>query len=85
MRSTTLQQLNKLRELESNTVLKSDSQLRALFSHFLQILKDIDPLSQFSSDFSMKLIRFDFQSDKSNIREELIELMKSSINYYSDM
>lgn len=84
MKKATPQQLNKLKSLLSDTVGKENYELRALFSHYLQILSDIDSLSQFRSDFSMKLIKFDYQSDKTYIIRELKELMKSSIDYYSD-
>lgn len=85
MKKATINQINKLKELQSKTSLIQDnSQLRAMFSHFLQILKDIDFLSQFSSDFGTKLIRFDYNSDKTYITSELKELMKSSIEYYQD-
>lgn len=86
MRKATSQQLNKMRELQVNAsrLTIQSYELRALFSHFLQILTDIDSLSQFKHDFNMKLIKFDFQSDKTYIINELRELMKSSIEYYSE-
>lgn len=85
MKKATINQINKLKELQSkSSLIQDNSQLRAMFSHFLQILKDIDFLSQFSSDFGTKLIRFDYNSDKTYITSELKELMKSSIEYYQD-
>ena len=85
MKKATKNQINKLEELQlKSSSIEDSSQLRAIFSHFLQILKDIDFLSQFSSDFGTKLIRFDYNSDKAYITSELKELMKSSIEYYQD-
>lgn len=84
MKKATQQQIKKLKELQLKSSTQNLSELRAIFSHFLQILKDINFLSQFSSDFSTKLIRFDYNSDKNYIAEELKELMKSSIEYYQD-
>lgn len=84
MRKATDQQLNKMKELNRNSFGKQNYELRALFSHFLQILSDVDSLSQFKQDFNMKLIKFDYQNDKSYIINELKELMKSSIEYYSE-
>lgn len=85
MKKATPQQLAKMKTLLFNSNMgKQNYELRALFSHFLQILSDIDSFSQFKNDFSMKLIKFDFQADKGYIINELKELMKSSIEYYSE-
>jgi hypothetical protein len=84
MKKATSQQLTKMRALLLSTIGKENYELRAIFTHYLQILSDIDFLSQFRSDFSMKLIKFDYQSDKTYITNELKELMKSSIEYYSE-
>jgi hypothetical protein len=84
MKKATSQQLTKMKSLLQNTEGKQTYELRGIFSHYLQILTDIDQFSQFKSDFSMKLIKFDFQSDKAYITNEIKELMKSSIEYYSE-
>ena len=73
-----------MKELELKTITQNLPELRAIFSHFLQILKDIDLMSQFSQDFGMKLIRFDYNSDKNYVTSEMREIMKSSIEYYQD-
>tara|TARA_Y100000815_G_C13336858_1_gene498184 strand:- start:2128 stop:2388 length:261 start_codon:yes stop_codon:yes gene_type:complete len=84
MGKATRNQINKLKELEIKARTTNLSEFRAICSHFLQLLKDIDFTSQFSSDFSSKLIRFDYNSDKGYIASELRELMKSAIDYHED-
>lgn len=84
MKKATTQQLAKMKSLLQDTVGKQTYELRGIFTHYLQILTDINQFSQFKSDFSMKLIKFDFQSDKTYITNEIKELMKSSIEYYSE-
>ncbi len=85
MKKATGNQISRLKELQvKSTKTLEYSELRATYTHFLQILKDIDFLSQFSTDFGMKLMRFDYNSDKSYISSELKELMKSAIDYYQN-
>ncbi len=84
MKKASPQQIAKMKDLFGSTYGKQTYELRALFSHYLQILSDIDTFSQFRSDFNLKLMKFDYQSDKNYITNELKELMKSSIEYYSD-
>jgi hypothetical protein len=83
MKQATAQQLTKMKSLLQDTRGKQSYELRGIFSHFLQILSDIDSFSQFKRDFNLKLLRYDFESDKVYITNELTELMKSSIDYYS--
>ena len=84
MKKATSAQIAKMKSLLQDTIGKQTYDLRGIFSHYLQILTDIDQFSQFKSDFSMKLIKFDFQADKTYIINELKGLMKSSIDYYSE-
>lgn len=84
MKKATPQQLTKMKSLLENTAGKQTYELRGIFTHYLQILSDIDQFSQFKGDFSIKLINFDFQSDKAYITNEIKQLMKSSIEYYSE-
>lgn len=84
MKKATPAQIARMKSLLQDTIGKQNYDLRGIFSHYLQILTDIDQFSQFKSDFSMKLIKFDFQSDKTYIINELKGLMKSSIDYYSE-
>ena len=73
-----------MKSLLQDTVGKHTYEVRGILSHYLQILSDIDPFSQFRHDFNMKLLKYDYQSDKNYITNELKELMKSSINYYTE-
>jgi hypothetical protein len=84
MNQATLQQLNKMKALLQEANAKQSFELRGILSHFLQILSDVDSFSQFKRDFSMKLTRYDFESDKVYITNELKEIMKSSIDYYQE-
>lgn len=84
MKKATKAQIDKLKELQRKSATQNLSEFRAICTHFLQLLKDINFTSQFSSDFSNKLIRFDFNSDKTYISQELRELMKSAIDYHED-
>lgn len=84
MKKATSQQIAKMKSLLQETIGRETYELRGIFSHYLQILTDIDQFSQFKNDFNMKLIKFDFQSDKTYIINEIRGLMKSSIEYYSE-
>lgn len=84
MKKATPQQIDKMKSLLIRIDGSPTYEQRGTFSHFLQILNDIDSLSQFQRDFSLKLIRFDFDSDKTYITNELREIMKSAIDYYSE-
>ena len=84
MKKATSAQIAKMKSLLSDTMGKETYDLRGIFSHYLQILSDIDQFSQFKNDFNMKLIKFDFQTDKTYIINEIKGLMKSSIDYYSE-
>lgn len=84
MKQATAHQLAKMKSLLSNTNGKENYELRGVFSYFLQLLNDIDSLSQFQRDFYMKLLHFDYDFDKTYTTKELKELMKSAIDYYTE-
>lgn len=72
MKKPTTEQLDSLKKVYQ-IALKEPN--KGVFTHFLQILNDIDSHSVFKADY--------FIANSLNIKSDMIAIMKSSINYYN--
>lgn len=78
-----IDQLKKVKLLLSAPLSSIDSKI-ANSIHFKQILLDIDPLSAFSSSFSMELIKLETSRDKYKEFSTITSIAASAINYYEE-
>lgn len=78
-----VEQLKKVKASLSAPLLSIDSKI-ANSVHFKQILLDIDPLSSFSSSFSMELIKLEGDRDKYKDFSTITSIVDSAIRYYEE-
>lgn len=85
MKKATDNQIESLKKLHKDTLASNnESDKKGLFTHFLQILKDIDATSTFQHNFSLEYIQLTSPLPKPSKQKVIISIMEESIKYYSE-
>lgn len=82
MKKPTFEQFKKLNELYDSLKAKNNSEKRATFTSILQILKEIDSYSEFTSSISFKLSLLNSDKDSEEKIEDIENLIKQAIEHY---
>lgn len=79
---TQIENLKRLLKVALASNIESDK--KGLFTHFLQILKDIDATSTFQHNLSLEYIQLTSALPKPSKQKAIIAIMEESIKYYSE-